>query len=58
MLWQSLRALYLAAVGPGSIYKYLEALLRSTGVSGRIACGFLTDLHSSDVLASQHANTT
>ena len=45
MLLQSLRALCLAPVGSGSVWKYLEALVRSPGVSGRIACGFRTELH-------------
>jgi len=48
MLLQSLKALCLAPVGPGSIWKYLEALVRSTGVSGRLACGFQTNLHFAD----------
>jgi hypothetical protein len=50
MLLQSLRALCLAPGGSGSIWKYLEALLRSPGVSGRIACGFRTELHFADAL--------
>jgi len=45
MLLQSPRALYLAPGRPGSISKYSEALVRSTGVSGRFASGFRTDLH-------------
>jgi len=49
MLLQSLRALSLAPGGSGSIEKYLEALVRSLGVSGRIACCFRTDLHFADV---------
>jgi len=44
MLLQSLRALCLAPGGPGSIWNYLGALVRSTGVSGRFVCGFRTDL--------------
>jgi hypothetical protein len=48
MLLQSLRALYFAPAGPGSIWKYLEALVRSTGVSWRYACSFQTDLHFAD----------
>jgi hypothetical protein len=48
MLLQSLRALCLAPGGPGSIWNYLAALVRSTGVSGRFACGFRTDLHFAD----------
>jgi len=34
MLLQSLRALCLAPGGSGSVWKYLEALVRSPGVSG------------------------
>jgi hypothetical protein len=49
MLLQSLRALYLASGGPGSIWKYFEALVRSTVLSGRFACGFRTHLHFADV---------
>jgi len=48
MLLQSLRALCLAPGGSGSVWKYLEALVRSPGVSGRIACGFRTELHFAD----------
>jgi len=48
MLWHSLRARCLAPGGPWSIWKYWEALVRSTGVSGRFACGFWTDLHFAD----------
>jgi hypothetical protein len=48
MLLQSLRGLYFAPGGPGSIWKYLEELVRSTGVSGKIASGFRTDLHFAD----------
>jgi len=50
MLLQSPRALCLAPGRSGSIWKYLEALVRSAGVSGRIACCFRTDLHFADVL--------
>jgi len=50
MLLQSLRALCFAPGGPGSIWKYLEALVRSAGVSGRFVCGFQTDLHFADGL--------
>jgi hypothetical protein len=49
MLLQSLRALCNAPGGPGSIWKYLEALAMATRVSGRFACGFWTDLHFADV---------
>ena len=45
MLLQSLRALCLSPGWSGSVWKYLEALVRSPGVSGRIACGFRTELH-------------
>jgi len=51
MLLQSLRALCKAPGGPGSIWRHLEALVRATGVSGRFAWGFQTDLHFADVLA-------
>jgi hypothetical protein len=44
----SLRALWKDPWGPGSIWNYLEALVRATGVSGRFACGFRTDLHFAD----------
>jgi hypothetical protein len=49
MLLQSLRALCFAPEGPGSIWNYLGAPMRSTGVTGRVACGFRTDLHFADV---------
>jgi hypothetical protein len=49
MLLQSLRAPQFAPGGPGSIWNDLGALVRSTGVSGRLACGFWTDLHLADV---------
>jgi len=48
MLWQSLRALCVAPGRPGSIWNYLGAPVRSTGVSRRYACGFRTDLHFAD----------
>jgi len=50
ILLQSLRALCLAPGGSGSIWKYLEALVRSPGVSRRIECGFQTELHYTDVI--------
>ena len=50
MLLQCLRALCEAPGGPGSIWKYLEALVRATGESGRFACGFRTDLYFADAL--------
>ena len=49
MLLQTLRALYLAPGGPGSIWNYLEVPVRSTGMSGRFASGFQTNLHFADV---------
>jgi len=48
MLLQSLRALCLAPGGSGRVWKYLEALVTSPGVSGRIACGFRTELYFAD----------
>jgi hypothetical protein len=48
MLLQSLRALYKAPAGAGSIWKYLEALPRATGVSGRLAYGFWTEFQFAD----------
>jgi hypothetical protein len=49
MLLQSLRALCKAQGEAGSIWKNLEALVRATGVSGRFAYGFRTELHFADV---------
>ena len=48
MLLQSLRAHCKAPGGAGSIWKYLEALVRAAGVSRRFASGFRTNLHSAD----------
>jgi len=48
MLLQSLRALWKTPVRAGSICKYLEALVTATGVSGRFAYGFRTELHFAD----------
>jgi hypothetical protein len=48
MLFQSLKALCLAPGGPGRIWNHLGAPVRSTGVSGRFACGFRTNLHFGD----------
>jgi hypothetical protein len=50
MLLHSLRALCKAPGGVGSIWKYLEALTRATGVSGRFAYSFRTELHFADVV--------
>ena len=52
MLLQSLRAPSLAPGGPGSIWNYLGAPVRSTRVSGRFMCGFQTDLHFADAVES------
>jgi hypothetical protein len=51
MLLHSLRAFCKAPGGAGSIWKYLEALARATGVSERFAYGFRTELHFADVLS-------
>jgi hypothetical protein len=48
MLLHSLRAFCIAPGGAGSIWKYLEALARATGVSERFAYGFRTELHFAD----------
>jgi hypothetical protein len=52
VLLQSLRVLSIASQRPGRISKYIEALVRPTGVSRRFACVFLTDLHFADALLS------
>jgi len=49
MVLQILRALCFAPGGSRSISKCLEELVRSPGVSGRIACCFWTYLHFADV---------
>ena len=49
MLFHSLRAHCNAPGGPGSIWMYLEGLVRATKVSVRFACSFRTDLHLADV---------
>ena len=49
LLFQSLRPLCSSAGGPESIWKYLEAMVRSTRVSWRLVCGFWTDLSFADV---------
>jgi len=48
MLLQSSRALCLAPGGPGSIWNYLGAPVKSGGVAGRFECGFRTELHFAD----------
>ena len=48
ILLQSLRALCKAPGVAGSIWKYLEALARNTGVSGGFAYRFRTELHLAD----------
>jgi hypothetical protein len=58
MLLQSLRALCFAPGGPGSIWNYLGAPVRSAGVSGRFACGFRTDLHFADVAHNEKILTS
>jgi len=50
MLLESLRALCKAPGGSARVWKYLEALVRATGVSGRCANGLQTDLHLVDVI--------
>jgi hypothetical protein len=50
---QSLREHCLAPGGPGSIWNHRGGPVRSTGVSGWFACGFRTDLHLTDDLASK-----
>ena len=45
MLMQSLRALCKAPEGCGSIWKFLQAPVRATGVSVTFVCSFQTDLH-------------
>ena len=58
MLWQSLRAHCLAPEGPGSIWNYVGAPVRSTRVSSRFGCGFRTDLHLPDELYLQTFSIT
>jgi hypothetical protein len=52
MLLQSLTALGKASGGAGSIWKYLEALVRATGVSRKFVYGFQTNLHVADAAAA------
>jgi hypothetical protein len=49
MLLQHLRALYSDPGGPVSIWKYFEAPVRSTGVSGRFESVSRIDIHFADV---------
>ena len=58
MLLQSLSALCKSPGGGGSIWKYLEALVRATGVSGGFAYGFQTKLHFADDVECQHESCT
>jgi len=50
MLLHSLRVHCKAPGGIGSIRKCLETLARATGVSGRFAYSFQTEVHFADVL--------
>jgi len=54
LLVHRLRALCLALAGPGRILKYWEALGRSSGMSGRFECGFLTDVHFAHICCPPH----
>ena len=49
MLLQSLRGLCKAPGGPQSIWKYLKALVKTTGVSRRFTCGCQTNWHFADI---------
>jgi hypothetical protein len=55
MLLQCLKALCKAPGGAESIWEYLEAAVRATRVSGRVAYGFRTELHFADVIALNYA---
>ena len=50
MLLHSLRAFCKAPGGARSIWKYLEALGRASGVSERFAHGFRTEIHFADAV--------
>jgi len=54
MLLENQRALCKAPGGAGSICEYLEAVVRSTRVSSRLAYGFRTELHFADAPAQPH----
>jgi hypothetical protein len=57
MLLQSLTALRNTPGGAGSIWEYLEVVVRATGVSGGVVYGFLTELHFPDVVAPQRSQS-
>jgi hypothetical protein len=48
MILQSLTALSKAPVGFRSIWKYSEALVKATRVSGKFAYGYRTECHFAD----------
>jgi hypothetical protein len=50
---QSLQAHCKAPGGPVSIWQHLEALIRATEVSGRLACGFQTNLQFADARSQE-----
>jgi len=56
MLLHSLRLFCKAQGGAGSIWKYLEALARATGVSDRFAHGFRTELSLADAATITRRN--
>jgi len=58
MLLQSVKAPRLGPEGSGSIWKYLEELVRSPGVSGWTECCFWTDLNFTDGVSSLWGITT
>jgi hypothetical protein len=45
-----------SAGGAGSIWKYLEGLVRATGVSERFTYGFRTELHFADAILGINVN--
>jgi len=56
MLRQNLGALCEPAGGPGSLMKYLEALVRVAKKSGKFGSRFWTDLHFAHVGKVHSAN--
>jgi len=48
----------LSSRGPGNIWNYLGAPVRSAEVFGRFACGFWTDLHFADVAWANYLTMT